>query len=136
MQSRACLFLFDRFMMASLPLWVQLLIAALSGGGVVEAAKLGFRYAGLNQSAQAAFRDDLLGRVDGLQHRVDSLEEALQNEQRARVRAELKNEILNRRLDMLVEELNRLRQEQGMEPLDPETFRVSELPLESMNDAK
>jgi len=112
--------------MPTLPLWLQLVIAAISGGGVVEAAKLGFRYAGVHQTA---FRDDLLGRVNGLQQRVDNLEEALQNEQRARVRAELKNEILNRRLDMLIEELNRLRQKQGMDPLNIDDFRISELPI-------
>jgi len=115
--------------MPTLPLWLQLVIAAISGGGVVEAAKLGFRYAGVHQTAQAEFRDDLLGRVNGLQQRVDNLEEALQNEQRARVRAELKNEILNRRLDMLIEELNRLRQKQGMDPLNINDFRISELPI-------
>lgn len=107
----------------------QVLIAALGSGGVWWGIDFVIQYAGLRQGAQAAFRDDLIGRVNGLQQRVDNLEEALQNEQRARVRAELKNEILNRRLDMLVEELNRLRQEQDMGPLDPEDFRVSELPI-------
>jgi hypothetical protein len=111
------------------------ILAAIGGGSALKAIEWAFDYAGLRKGAKAKFRDDLLGRVDGLQHRVDNLEEALQNEQRARVRAELKNEILNRRLDMLIQELNRLRKEQGMEPLDPEQFRVSELPIESVTDS-
>jgi len=116
--------------MPTLPLWLQLVIAAISGGGVVEAAKLGFRYAGVHQSAQAEFRDDLMSTVDALRKRVDSLEEAHQEEQRARVRAELRAEMLARRIEMLVEELNRLREKEGMEPLDPADYKVAEIPID------
>lgn len=110
---------------------VKLLLAALGGGSVWKIVSWVIDYAGLRKSAQDKFRNDLLARVKALQERVDNLESALADEQRARVRAELRAEMLDRRIEMLVEELNRLREEQGMEPLDPAEYKVSEIPLEN-----
>jgi len=115
----------------SLP--VQLVVAALSGGAAWKVIEWAIDYAGLRKNARADFREDLLSRVRALQQRVDRLESALQDEQRARVRAELKNEVLARRIEMLVSELNRLRKEQDMEPLEVETFQVDSVPIATPN---
>lgn len=113
---------------------LKLLLAALGGGSVWKLFEWVLDYAGLRKSAQDQFRDDLLARVKALQQRVDNLEAALADEQRARVRAELRNEVLARRIELLVGELNQLRENQGMDPLDPEDFQVSSIPLNE--DAK
>jgi len=104
----------------------QLLLAAIGGGGAWKAFEFVMDYAGLRKNAQKGFRDDLLGRVDSLQKRVTRLEEDLERERKARLRAELKNEILARRIQLLVDELNRLREKEGMEPLRAEDFQVKE----------
>jgi predicted nucleic acid-binding Zn-ribbon protein len=108
----------------SIPL--QLLLAALGGGGTWKVIEYALDYAGLKQNAQSTFRDDLLERVESLRGRVSRLEEDLERERKARLRAELKNEILARRIQLLVDELNRLREREGMEPLSAEEFQVSE----------
>jgi len=107
----------------------QLLLAALGGGGVWKTIEWAIDYAGLQSDAAADFRDDLLARVKALQQRVDQLESDLRDEQRARVQAELHNEIMDERIRRLVSELNRLREEQNMAPLDPEDYQVSSIPL-------
>jgi len=109
-------------------LWT-IAIAALSGGLGTWMVRSFASHVGLRQSAQAEFRDDLMATVEALRKRVDKLEEAHQEEQRARVRAELRAEMLARRIEMLVEELNRLREKEGMEPLDPGDYKVAEIPI-------
>lgn len=116
-----------------LSLTTKLLLAAVGGGGVWKVIEYVLDYAGLRQDAAADFRDDLLARVKALQQRVDQLESDLRDEQRARVQAELRNEIMDERIRRLVSELNRLREEQDMDPLDPEDYQVSSIPIS--NDA-
>ncbi len=108
---------------------LKIIFAALGGGAIWKIAEYIIDYAGLRKGAQAEFRDDLMAQVGALRQRVNQLESDLQQEQRARVRAELRNEVLARRVELLVRELNRLREEQGMEALDPDDFQVSELPF-------
>jgi outer membrane murein-binding lipoprotein Lpp len=102
---------------------LQLVLAAVSGGVLTALIRSIVEYAGLKGGEREAFRDDLIGRVNNLQERVDQLESDLQSERRARLRAELRNEALARRIKALVEELNRLRKKEGMEPLDAEDFQ-------------
>jgi ABC-type phosphate transport system auxiliary subunit len=83
-------------------------------------------YAGLKGSERDAFRSDLISRVNKLQKRIDKLESDLRSERQSRLRAQLRNQTLARRIEALVEELNRLRENQGMEPLDAEDFQVEE----------
>jgi outer membrane murein-binding lipoprotein Lpp len=111
-----------------MPNSLQLVLAALSGGLLTAVVRGVLHYAGLKGGEREAFRDDLIGRVNNLQERVDQLESDLQSERRARLRAELRNEALARRIEALVEELNRLREKEGMEPLDAEDFH-DESPL-------
>lgn len=111
----------------SLP--AQLLLAAIGGGGAWKLLEYLLDYAGLRKGARAKFRDDLLARVKALQQRVDQLDSALQEEQRARVKAELRNDVSERRIKLLVEELNRLRAKLDMDPLDPEEFLVTDVPF-------
>ena len=121
-----------------MPNSLQLVLAALSGGLLTAVVRGVLHYAGLKGGEREAFRDDLIGRVNNLQERVDQLESDLQSERRARLRAELRNEALARRIETLVEELNRLRKSEGMEPLDAEDFQVED-PLSgrrSAHDAK
>ncbi len=110
---------------------VQLVLAALSGGAAWKVIEWAIDYAGLRKNARADFREDLLSRVRALQQRVDQLESALQDEQRARVRAEIRNEVLSRRIEILVQELNRLRDNLDMAPIDVEDFQVDSVPLAS-----
>ena len=107
---------------------LQLVLAAVSGGFLTALIRSVVEYAGLKGGEREAFRDDLISRVNKLQKRIDKLETDLQSERRARLRAELRNEALARRIETLVEELNRLRKKGGMEPLDAEDFQV-EKPL-------
>jgi ABC-type phosphate transport system auxiliary subunit len=110
---------------------VQLVLAALSGGAAWKVIEWAIDYAGLRKNARADFREDLLSRVRALQQRVDQLESALQDEQRARVRAEIQNEVLSQRIEILVQELNRLRDNLEMDPIDVEDFQVDAIPLAS-----
>jgi outer membrane murein-binding lipoprotein Lpp len=103
---------------------LQLMLAALSGGILTALIRSVVEYAGLKGGEREAFRDDLISRVNKLQKRINKLESDLQKERRARLRAELRNETLARRIKALVEELNRLRENQDMEPLDAEDFQV------------
>jgi len=116
-----------------MPNSLQLVLAALSGGLLTAVIRGVLHYAGLKGGEREAFRDDLISRVNKLQERIDKLESDLQKERRARLRAELRNEELGRRIKALVEELNRLREEGGMEPLNAEDFQV-ENPLPKSND--
>jgi outer membrane murein-binding lipoprotein Lpp len=103
---------------------LQLVLAAVSGGFLTALIRSVVEYAGLKGGEREAFRDDLISRVNKLQKRINKLESDLQKERRARLRAELRNETLARRIKALVEELNRLRENQDMEPLDAEDFQV------------
>ena len=107
-----------------MPNSLQLMLAALSGGLLTAVVRGVLHYAGLKGGEREAFRDDLISRVNKLQKRIDKLESDLQSERRARLQAELQNERLARRIETLVEELNRLRKKGGMEPLDAEDFQV------------
>lgn len=107
----------------------QLLVAAFGGGGMLKLIEWALDYAGLREDAESDFRKDLMARVQGLRGRVDNLESELQDEQRARVKAELRNEIGERRIRMLVKELNTLRQKMDMEQLDPDEFLVTDVPI-------
>ena len=107
---------------------LQLALAALSGGLLTAVLRYLADYAGMKGGEREAFRDDLISRVNKLQKRIDKLESDLQSERRARLRAELRNETLARRIKALVEELNRLRENQDLEPLDAEDFH-DESPL-------
>ena len=109
-----------------MPSSLQLVLAALSGGLLTAVLRWVVDYAGLKGGEREAFRDDLIARVNKLQKRIDKLESDLQSERRARLRAQLRNEALARRIETLVEELNRLRENQGMEPLDADDFQVEE----------
>jgi len=111
-----------------MPNSLQLVLAALSGGLLTAVVRGVLHYAGLKGGEREAFRDDLISRVNKLQKRIDKLESDLQKERRARLRAELRNETLARRIKALVEELNRLRENQDLEPLDAEDFH-DESPL-------
>jgi len=104
--------------------WLQLALAALSGGLFTAVLRYLADYAGMKGGEREAFRDDLISRVNKLQKRIDKLESDLQSERRNRLRAELRNEALARRIETLVEELNRLRKREDMEPLDAEDFQV------------
>jgi len=107
-----------------MPTSIQLVLAALSGGLLTAVLRYLADYAGLKGGEREAFRNDLISRVNRLQKRIDKLESDLQKERRARLGAELRNETLARRIKTLVEELNRLREKEGMEPLDAEDFQV------------
>jgi len=107
-----------------MPNSLQLVLAALSGGVLTAVVRGVLHYAGLKGGEREAFRDDLISRVNKLQKRIDKLESDLQSERRNRLRAELRNEALARRIETLVEELNRLRKREDMEPLDAEDFQV------------
>ena len=107
-----------------MPTSLQLVLAALSGGLLTAVLRYLADYAGMKGGEREAFRDDLISRVNKLQKRVDELESDLRNERRVRLQAELRNETLSRRIETLVEELNRLREKEDMEPLDAEDFQV------------
>lgn len=118
-----------------MPNSLQLVLAALSGGLLTAVIRGVLHYAGLKGGEREAFRDDLISRVNKLQERIDKLESDLQSERRARLRAELHNQTLARRIETLVEELNRLRKNQDMEPLDAEDFHDESPPtISGSND--
>lgn len=107
---------------------LQLLLAALGGGSLWKAIELLIEYSGLRVDAQATFRDDLIERIGALQERVSVLEEDLKTEQRARVKAEIRNEVYRRHIESLVKEINRMREKLDMETLDIDSF-LTDLPL-------
>ena len=101
---------------------LELVLAALGGGAVFKLVELIFRYAGYAQSAEADFQSQLLGRVKELQARINEVEKELRVEQKARVEAEIRNTVLFRNLKTLLDELNRLREEQSLKPLSFDEF--------------
>lgn len=107
---------------------LQLLLAALGGGSLWKAIELLIEHSGLRVDAQATFRDDLIERIGALQERVSVLEEDLKTEQRARVKAEIRNEVYRRHIESLVKEINRMREKLDMETLDIDSF-LTDLPL-------
>lgn len=99
--------------------WVAIFI----GGGIVGTlANLVMHWVGFYTTARTDFQDNLLGRVHKLEGRIEHLREE-HNKLQSRARAaEQENRQLKAMLKHLLKDHNRLREEQGLEPLDFDTI--------------
>lgn len=103
---------------------LKYLATALAGGGIWKLLDWLLRRKAQDhdhdvQDAAVAreLRDELRLDLDEMRQRIDSLEDSLDTEREARVKAELQNQVLLAKVDLLIRMVNDLRAEQGLEPI-------------------
>lgn len=62
-------------------------------------------------------RDEMRKDLDEMRTRVDLLEKTLDTEREARMRAELQNQLLQAKIDLLIRMVNDLRAKEGLQPI-------------------
>ena len=120
--------------MPSLPPWLDVVLALLFGtgvgGGGLYAWLLKYKRYEIDQTESDAqvgrnLRDELRREIDDLADRQDKLEGQLSNERQRRIEAERRHrdaawnaEILRRKVNLLIQMVNDLRTDAGMEPIE------------------
>lgn len=126
---------------SSLPSWLGSVVTLVTGGGLFAGIQKlwSLRMDSEKQEAQLGrkMRDELKNMLDeerserrALEKRVDKLEERLNQERERRLEAERQNQLLQKKLDLVIQLLNDMREEQGMERLT-----VDELTLLAMTES-
>lgn len=101
--------------------------AALAGGGLWKVldyylqGRSQLHSEGLDDARVAReLRDEMRKDIEEMRHRIDLLEQNLDTEREARLKAELHNQLLQAKIDLLLRMVNDLRVKEGLEPLTSE----------------
>lgn len=99
-------------------------VAAISGGTIWKVFDYWLQHRKQDHDLQVEdttvarqLRDELRHDLESLRTRVDTLEKQVDTEREARLRAELNNQLLLGKIDLLIRMVNELRARQGLQPI-------------------
>jgi hypothetical protein len=96
---------------------LQLIIALLTGGVITASVKYALDAKRANAEIGKELRDEMRGEIDDLRTEMQTLREDFLVERRARINAQSAAWALRKKLDMVIQMLNELREKEGMETL-------------------
>jgi hypothetical protein len=99
---------------------VQMVLALLAGGTITATVKYALDAKRANAEIGKELRDEMRGEIDDLRSQMQSLRQSFLLERRARINAQSAAWALRKKLDMVIEMLNELREKEGMETLSLE----------------
>lgn len=119
-----------------LPSWIQHVFAFLTGGGALKAWDTWMASSKQRAELSREMRNELKSMLDeeranrkAIEKRLDKVEARLDEERERRLEAERQNELLQKKLDLVIRLLNDMREAGGKERLS-----VDEITLLAMED--